>query len=73
MEGILAWNDEKLMLRHIVRGEYCYEPIAVGQELEVFQNGNWRKVQIKAIDQEPFIENWNYGSGIGCEARFIDS
>lgn len=73
MEGVLAWNDEKLMLRRIVKGEYCYDPITVGQEMEVFQNGNWHRVQIKSIDQGPFIENWNYGDGIGCEARFINN
>ena len=71
MEGILAWNDEKLMLRHIVKGEYAFAPISVGQELEVFQNGSWYRVQVHSIQEEPFFENWNYGNGIGCEARTI--
>ncbi len=72
MEGILAWNDEKLMLRHIVKGEYAYEPLSAGQELDVFQNGNWHRVCLQSIQEEPFLADWNYGDGIGCEARTVN-
>ena len=72
MEGILAWNNDKLMLRHIVKGEYSFDPIAVGQFLDVFQNGYWRRTQVQSVQEEPFFENWNYGNGIGCEARTVE-
>ncbi len=72
MEGTLAWNDDKLMLRHIVKGEYAFEPLADGQELEVFQNGNWHRVRIQSIREEPYLVDWNYGDGVGCEARTLN-
>ena len=69
MEGILMWNEEQLMLKHFSKGEVVFEKLSIGQEIEVFQNGYWHRIKVLSVSEEPFFEDWNYGSGIGCEAR----
>ena len=71
MEGTLALDDGKLALRHFLRGEIVFESLEVGQVLEIFQNGDWHRAEILSIDDEPYFANWNYGNGVGCEARLV--
>ena len=69
-EGILVWHDDSIAVQYFSKGELIFDHLAVGQEIEIFQNGFWHKVKIHSTTEEPYIEDWNYGDCLGCDVRF---
>lgn len=68
-EGTLVWHDDAIAAQFFRKGELIFEPLEVGQVVEIFQNGYWHKFKIFSVTEEPYFENSNYGNCLGCEIR----
>lgn len=68
-EGTLVWHEDSIAVEHFKNKELIFTKLAAGQEIELYQNGYWHKVKIRSTTEEPYIEDFEYGDGLGCEVR----
>ncbi len=71
-EGTLVWHEDSIAVQHFIKGEIIFTKLAVGQTIELYQNGYWHEVKIASTTDEPYIEDWEYGNCLGCEVRLSE-
>ena len=70
MEGEILWKRDHYVIRYFEGGNEHLQPLALGDEIEVFVNAAWKKVKVEEKKGEPVLVGVGYGDGIGCQARF---
>ena len=70
MEGEILWKKDHYVIRYFEGGNEHLQPLALGDEIEVFVNAAWKKVKGEEKNGEPVLIGVGYGDGIGCQARF---
>lgn len=70
MEGEIIWKRDHYAIRYFENGDEYLQPLALGDEIEVFVNAAWKNVRVEERNGEPVLVGVGYGDGVGCQARF---
>lgn len=70
MEGEIIWKRDHYAIRYFENGGEYLQPLALGDEIEVFVNAAWKNVRVEEKNGEPVLVGVGYGDGVGCQARF---
>ena len=71
-EGTLVWRENAIAVEHFANREVIFTRLKVGQEIQLYQNGYWHEVKVRSTTEAPYIADWEYGDGLGCEVRLND-
>lgn len=70
MEGNILWQKDHYAIRYFADGKEHLQPLALGDEIEVFVNAAWKNVKVAEKNGEAALVGVGYGDGVGCRARF---